>query len=165
MRNLRGLRHVLAEGSARRQFPPRVLDAIRNAIVDGEKRHAGQVMFAVEGALPVSDLLRRRTPRQRAHEVFAHLRVWDTHHNAGVLIYVLLADHAIEILADRGIAAKVDASEWNSVCTQMQQRFAAGEFERGAVEGVNAVNEILAKHFPAAGTPPANELPDRTIVL
>ncbi len=165
MRNLRGLRHVLAEGSARRQFPPRVLDAIRNAIVDGEKRHAGQVMFAVEGALPMRDLLRRRTPRQRAHEVFAHLRVWDTHHNAGVLIYVLLADHAIEILADRGIAAKVDVSEWKSTCTQMQQRFAAGEFERGAVEGANAVNEILAKHFPAAGNPPANERRDRPSVL
>ncbi|MBU6200042.1 MAG: TPM domain-containing protein [Xanthomonadaceae bacterium] len=162
---MRGLRHVLAEGSARRQFPPRVLDAIRNAIVDGEKRHAGQVMFAVEGALPVRDLLRRRTPRQRAHEVFAHLRVWDTHHNAGVLIYVLLADHAIEILADRGIAARVGEAEWKSVCVQMQQRFAAGEFERGAVEGVRAAGEILAKHFPADGSGKTNELPDRPIVL
>ncbi|MHB8448786.1 MAG: TPM domain-containing protein [Rudaea sp.] len=165
MRNLRGLRHVLAEGSARRQFPPRVLEAIRKAIVDGEKRHAGQVLFAAEGALPLRDLLRRRTPRQRAHEVFAHLRVWDTHHNAGVLIYVLLADHAIEILADRGIAAKVDASEWNSICSQMQQCFAAGEFERGAVEGVRAAGEILAKHFPADSSPKTNELPDRPAVL
>lgn len=159
------LRHAFAEGSARRHFPARALDAIRKAVADGETRHAGQVMFAVEGALPLRELLHRRTPRQRAHEVFAHLRVWDTHQHSGVLIYVLLCDRAIEILADRGIAARVGDAEWKSVCAQMQQRFAAGEFEHGAVEGVNAVNEILAKHFPAAGTPPANELPDRPIVL
>jgi uncharacterized membrane protein len=159
------LRHTFAEGSARRKFPARTLDAIQHAIAAGEKRHAGQVMFAVEGALPLRDLARGRSARQRAHEVFAHLRVWDTKHNSGVLIYVLLADHAIEILADRGIAAKVDEAEWKSICAQMQQRFAAGEFERGAVDGVRAVADILAKHFPADGTSRDNELPDRPVVL
>ena len=159
------LRHIFAEGSARRQFPAHTLDAIQHAVAAGEKRHSGQVMFAVEGALPLRDLARGRSARERGHEVFAHLRVWDTHHNIGVLIYVLLADHAIEILADRGIAAKVDEAEWQSICAQMQQRFAAGEFERGAIEGVNAVGAILAKHFPADGSARTNELPDRPVVL
>jgi hypothetical protein len=162
---LRMLRHTFAEGSARRKFSAPVLDAIQKAVVDGERHHSGQVMFAVEGALPALDLARGRSARERAQEVFAHLRVWDTRHNSGVLIYVLLADHAIEILADRGIAAKVDEAEWKSLCTQMQQRFAAGEFERGAIEGVAAVSAILAKHFPAAGEARANELPDRPVVL
>lgn len=162
---IRMLRHAIAEGSARRKFPARTLDAIRKAIADGEKRHAGQVMFAAEGALPLRELARGRNARQRAHEVFGHLRVWDTHHNTGVLIYVLLSDHAIEILADRGIAAKVGESEWKSICTQMQERFAAGEFERGAIEGVNAAGELLARHFPADGAPRSNELPDRPMVL
>ncbi|MBS0557971.1 MAG: TPM domain-containing protein [Proteobacteria bacterium] len=158
-------RHLIAEGSARRRFPERVLDAIQQAIADGEKRHAGQVLFAAEGALPLRDLARGHGARERAREVFAHLRVWDTKHNSGVLIYVLLADHAIEILADRGIAARVDESEWKSICTQMQKRFAAGEFEQGAIEGVRAVSGLLATHFPDDGSARANELPDRPVVL
>ncbi|MGH8090125.1 MAG: TPM domain-containing protein [Rudaea sp.] len=159
------LRHTFAEGSARRRFPSHVLDAVQKAIANGEREHSGQVMFAVEGTLPLRDLARGRSARQRAHEVFAHLRVWDTRHNSGVLIYVLLADRAIEIIADRGIAAKVGEAEWKSICTQMQQGFTAGAFEHGAVEGVNAVNEILARHFPADGAARANELPDRPVVL
>lgn len=161
----RAVRHLFSEGSARRRFPACTLDAIGKAIVEGERRHVGQVMFAVEGALPPRALLRGHDAHQRAHEAFAHLRVWDTRHNCGVLVYVLLADHAIEILADRGIAAKVGEAEWKSVCTLMQQRFAAGEFERGAIEGVRAVNDILARHFPADGEPRANELSDRPVVL
>ena len=158
-------RHLIAEGSARRHFPERVLDAIQQAVAAGERRHHEQVCFAAEGALPLGALWRGRTSRARAHEVFAHLRVWDTERNSGVLVYVLLADHAIEIVADRGIAAKVDESEWKSICEQMQQRFATGEFERGAVEGVIAVSDILVRHFPADGSARTNELPDRPVVL
>ncbi len=158
-------RHLFAEGSARRHFPLPVLDAIQKATAAGELRHKEQVCFAAEGALPLGELWHDHTPRQRAHEVFAHLRVWDTEHNSGVLIYVLLADHAIEVVADRGIAAKVDEAEWRSICTQMQQRFAAGDFERGAVEGVTGVSDILAQHFPADGTATPKELPDRPVVL
>lgn len=165
MTMLRAFRHLLAEGSAHRRFPPHLLDAIQHAVARGERTHVGQVMFAVEGALPLRDLARARSARERAREVFAHLRVWDTAHNCGVLVYVLLADHAIEILADRGIAARVDAAQWQSICAQMQQRFAAGEFERGAIEGVSAVAEILARHFPADGTARDNELSDRPVVL
>ena len=158
-------RHLIAEGSARRHFPERVLDAIQSAVAAGEQCHQEQVCFAAEGALPLRDLWRGRTPRDRAREAFAHLRVWDTEHNTGVLVYVLLADHAIEILADRGIAAKVPESEWVDICKRMQAHFIAGDFERGAVEGVTAVSDILARHFPADGTARANELPDRPVVL
>ncbi len=158
-------RHLIAEGSARRHFPSPVLDAIQRAVAEGERRHQEQVCFAAEGALTLGALWRGRTPRERAQEVFAHLRVWDTERNSGVLIYVLLADHSIEILADRGIAAKVGESEWKSICEQMQRRFAAADFERGAVEGVSAVSDILVRHFPADGSVRKNELPDKPVVL
>lgn len=156
--------HLLVEGSARRRFPPQVLDAIQHAIAAGEQTHSGQVCCAIEGALPLAELLRGRTPRQRAEHVFARQRVWDTEHNSGVLIYILLADRAIEIVADRGIAAKVGADDWKSICAQMQQAFAAGAFERGAVQGVTAVSALLAQHFAASGAA-RNELPDRPVVL
>ena len=165
MKIARIFHHLFAEGTARGHFPSRVLDTIQQAIASGERRHQGQVCFAAEGALPLTELWRGCTPLERAQAVFAHLRVWETAHNNGVLIFVLLADHAIEIVADRGIAAKVDAAAWRSICAQMQQRFAAGEFERGAIEGVAAVSAILAQHFPADGAPRANELPDRPIIL
>jgi uncharacterized membrane protein len=158
-------RHLISEGSGRRHFPSNTLDAIQKAIAAGEHGHQGQVCFAIEGALPLGQLVQGRTPRERAREVFAHLRVWDTEHNSGVLIYVLLADHAIEIIADRGIAANVDDAGWNSISAQIQKSFAVGEFERGGVEGVSAVSEILAKHFPADGKIRANELPDRPVLL
>ena len=158
-------KHLVSEGAARRRFPDAVLDTIQRAIATGEARHRGQVCFAIEGALSLGELLRDRSPRERAHEVFAHLRVWDTEHNSGVLIYVLVADHAIEIVADRGIAARVAESEWQAVCAQLRERFRGEDFESGAVAAVEAVSEILARHFPADGEPIANELPDRPVRL
>jgi uncharacterized membrane protein len=156
--------HLFAEYAMRRHFPARTLDAIQQAIAEGESRHDGQVCFAIEASLRLRSLMRGMTPRERAQEAFAHLRVWDTHNNSGVLIYVLLADHAIEIVADRGIAAKIDDSQWKSICIQMQTRFSAGEFESGAIDGVNAVSNLLAQHFPpVAGH--SNELPDRPVLL
>jgi uncharacterized membrane protein len=157
--------HLIAEHFVRWRFPSVVLDAIQRAIAAGERQHQGQVCFAIEGALPLRALAHGRTARTRAHEVFAHLRVWDTEHNSGVLIYVLLADRAIEIVADRGIATKVTETEWMDICKRMQTHFAAGEYERGAVEGVSAVSAILARHFPADGRPKQNELPDRPVTL
>jgi len=156
---------LIGHWSVRRHFPAAVLDAIQRAIAAGERTHQGQVCFAIEGALPLHDLARGRTPRARAHEVFAHLRVWDTEHNSGVLIYVLLAEHAIEIVADRGIAARVAQGEWQALCDRMRDRFAGGDHERGAVEGVSAVSAILALHFPGDGSAKANELPDRPVLL
>jgi len=162
---IRIFRHLFAEGSGRRHFPSATLDAIQRAIAEGEERHDGQVCFAIEGALPLRNLFGGQSARDRANEVFAHLRVWDTERNSGVLIYVLLPDHAIEIVADRGIAARVAPAEWQAMCDRLRERFAAGEFERGAVEGVAAASAILAVHFPADASARPNELPDRPVVL
>ncbi len=158
-------KHAVSAHAARRMFPSAALDAIQKAIAAGEARHQGQVCFAIEGALPFGEVLRKRTPRARAHEVFAHLRVWDTQHNSGVLIYLLVADRAIEIIADRGIAARVPESEWAAICAHMRESFLAGDFVAGAIGGVTAVSDILAQHFPANGNHVANELPDRPVLL
>jgi uncharacterized membrane protein len=162
---MRWFRHLFTGAHTRRHFPPATLDAIQQAIAAGEQHHQGQVCFAIEATLPFAELLRRRTPRERAHEVFARLRVWDTEHNSGVLIYVLLADRAIEIVADRGIASRVAESDWTNICQRMQTHFAKHDFQRGAVEAVQGVSDILAQHFPGDGTATRNELPDRPVVI
>ncbi|HEY0178541.1 MAG TPA: TPM domain-containing protein [Dokdonella sp.] len=162
---MRALRHLFDFGSARRRFPPAVLDEIRGAIAASEHRHAGEIVFAVEGSLPLVDVLRGRDARDRAREAFAHLRVWDTERNVGVLVYVLIADRAIEIVADRGIAAKVAEAEWREVCALMRRRFAEGDYGGGALAGIEAITTILTRHFPSDGAPRADELPDRPVLL
>ncbi|MFC4819568.1 TPM domain-containing protein [Dokdonella ginsengisoli] len=162
---MRALRHLFDLGSARRHFPPAVLDAIQHAIKASEHRHLGEIVFAVEGSLPPLDALRGVGARERAQEAFARLRVWNTEGNTGVLVYVLLADHAIEILADRGIAAKVAADEWHEVCALIQRHFTAGDYQRGAIAGVEAITAILVRHFPADGRSNPDELPDRPVLL
>jgi len=162
---MRILRHLFDFGLARRHFPTQVLDAIQHAIAASETHHLGEIVFAVEGGLGVGDVLRGRAARDRAREVFAHLRVWNTEHNTGVLVYVLLADRTIEIVADRGIAAKVDEGEWRDVCELMRARFADGDYEGGALAGVEAINAILVRHFPANGQRNPDELPDRPVLL
>lgn len=161
---MRWIRHLAANASVRRLFPQTTLDAIHQAIAAGEKRHRGEVCFAIEQAMPWRDLARGRSARERAQDVFAQLRVWDTQHNSGVLVYVLAAEHAIEIVADRGIAARVEQKEWQSICDRMRERFAAGDYERGAIDGVNAVSDVLARHFPDDGST-RNELGDAPVVL
>jgi uncharacterized membrane protein len=156
--------HLIAEYTMRRHFPPRLLDRLQHAIADGETRHDGQVCFAIEGAQNLRAWFKGTTPRQRAEEVFAHLRVWDTHNNSGVLVYVLLAERAIEIVADRGISAKVAPSDWVSICERMQRSYATREFERGSLEGIAAITELLAAHFPAEPGK-RNELSDRPVLL
>lgn len=162
---MRVLRHLFDLSSAKRLFPPATLDAVQHAIAASEHRHHGEIVFAVEGSLSLAETTRGRTPRQRAHELFARLRVWNTERNSGVLVYILLADHAIEILADRGIAAKVAESEWLPICALMQQKFAAGDYQGGAIAGVAAISELLAQHFPADGTRNDDELPNRPVLL
>lgn len=162
---MRWTRHLFDFSSAKRHFPPATLDAIQHAIADSEHRHRGEIMFAVEGSLPLSEAFGDHSVRHRAHEVFARLRVWNTEHNTGVLVYVLLAEHAIEIVADRGIAAKVGEDEWRQVCALMQARFAQGDYKGGAIAGVEAITAILVRHFPSDGSPHRDELPDRPVVL
>ena len=143
------LRHLATTGRAvRRAFPPRTLDAIEQAIRAGESQHGGQLRFVVERAL----------------DLFARMGVWDTAHNSGVLIYVLLADRAVEVVADRGIHACCGADMWSGVCQRMEAQFAQGHFEAGSMEGIAAVSHLLMQHFPRdAGD--GNELPDRPVLF
>lgn len=161
----RTLRHLLTtHWQVRRTFPPSALQAIETAIKASEGLHVGQIRFAVEGALHSNALWRDQSSRERAVEVFSLLRVWDTEHNNGVLIYVLLADRAVEIVADRGIHAKVGEREWQGICRAMEAAFKAGHFREGAVEGIGAATRCLATHFPA-GVDRSNDLPDQPVVL
>lgn len=161
----RFFRHLLSTGlTVRKRFPPQVRQAIEQAIGASEARHSGEIRFAVEAALDIRSLLQGKTPRERALEVFSNLGVWDTEANTGVLIYVLLADRQVEIVADRGINRRVESSDWQAVCRSMVGAFKQGDFEAGSVQGVRAVSVLLERHFP---TPPVNpnELPDRVELL
>ena len=159
------LRHLFTDHHAvRRAFPPAAMQAIEKAIGEEERRHSGQLRFAVEGSLPLTDLLHGVQSRERAIGWFGRLRVWDTHHNSGVLIYLLLADRRVELVSDRGVHSKVGSAAWEAICGEMQQEFARGQFERGVVIGVRAISDLLAEHFPSSGEN-SNELPDKPVVL
>ena len=148
----------------RRVFPKETLDLIEQAIKAGEATHAGQVRFAVEGALDGMPLLKGQSARDRALDMFSHLRIWDTVHNNGVLIYLLLADRDVEIVADRGIDAHVGAAGWQKICAAMEADFRNGNFSGGVIKGIGAVSQQLAVYFPKQGAGP-NELPDKPVVI
>ena len=148
----------------RRIFPPKVLAAIERTIKATEATHSGQVRFVVEGALDGAPLFRGQSARERALDVFSHLRIWDTAHNNGVLIYLLLADRDVEIVADRGVDAKVGTANWEKICKAMETDFRAGDFEGGVIRGIEAVSKQLAAHFPRQGGG-KNELPDAPVVI
>jgi len=148
----------------RRIFTPKVLARIEQTIKAGEATHAGQVRFVVEGALDGAPLFRNQPPRERALDIFSRLRIWDTADNNGVLIYLLLADRDVEIIADRGIDRRVDQGEWQAICTRMEAAFAQSRYGEGIVAGVAEISALLARHYPrTAGA--QNELPDRPVVL
>ena len=149
---------------ARRVFPPQVLALIEQAIKTGEATHSGQVRFVVEGALDGKPLFSGQSARDRALDIFSHLRIWDTAHNNGVLIYLLLADRKVEIVADRGIDAKVGAAGWQKICAAMEADFRSDNFSGGVIKGIQAVSRELAKFFPRQGAGP-NELPDAPVVM
>ncbi len=158
-------RHLLEyRWRVRRIFPPQVLSAIEQAIRAGEATHSGQVRFVVEGALDGAPLFRDQSARERALDIFSQLRIWDTAHNNGVLIYLLLADRNVEIVADRGIDAKVGAAGWEKICAEMERNFRAGNFAGGVIKGIQAVSRQLATHFPRHGGG-KNELPDTPVVI
>jgi uncharacterized membrane protein len=163
----RWFRHLFAlEHTMHRAFPPAALDAIERAIDESERMHSGEIRFAVEGALEPGRVWRGVTPRERALEVFAALGVWDTDANNGVLVYVLLADHDVEIIADRGFNAKVDSDRWSAICDDMEQYFRAGRFQEGAVAGVKAVGRLVTMHYPRPpGSYDRDELPNRPTLL
>jgi hypothetical protein len=162
----RFFRHLATDhGSVRRRFSKAALARIEAAIAEGERRHRGQLRFAVEPALPLPRVLHRVTPRARALEVFGLLRIWDTAENSGVLVYLLLADRDVEIVADRGIHARVGSATWEAVCRKMEAAFRDGRYAEGVESGIAEINALLARHFPREGDARVNELPDRPIVL
>jgi hypothetical protein len=158
-------RHLLEHPwRLRRIFPPAALARIQQAITSGEAAHAGQLRFVVEGALDGAPLFRNQPARERALDIFSQLRIWDTADNNGVLIYLLLADRDVEIVADRGIDAKVGPEGWEKICRAMETDFRAGNFEAGVIKGIEAVSREMAAHFPRRGAGP-NELPDAPVVM
>ncbi len=158
-------KHLLEhQWRVRRIFPPQALTLIEQAIKAGEATHSGQVRFVVEGALDGKPLFSGQSARERALDIFAHLRIWDTAHNNGVLIYLLLADRKVEIVADRGIDAKVGSAGWQQICAAMETDFRSGNFAGGVIKGIQAVSRELAKYFPRHGAGP-NELPDAPVVM
>ena len=147
-----------------RAFPRDALMAIEKAIRASEVTHRGEIRFVVEGALDIAPLFRGQTARERAIDVFSQLRIWDTEGNNGVLIFLLLADRDVEIVADRGIDAKVGPREWERICREMEAAFRQADYEGGVVGGIREVTRHLAEHFPRIGDD-RNELPDKPVVL
>ena len=148
-------------------FPTATLDAIEQAIKRAELTHAGEIRFAIETSLTPRHILNDMTPRAHALEVFSQLRVWDTEANNGVLIYVQLADRNVEVIADRGFQGRVSPAEWEAVCRLMEEHFRAGRFQVGSIAGVDAIGNLLARHFPQASARAiqSTQLPDRPTLL
>ena len=161
------LKHRLwDERDARRALPAAALDRLQARVVSSEGRHSGEIRLVVEAGLPLSYLRQGLSARDRAITLFGKLRVWDTEHNNGVLVYLLLAEHAIEIVADRGLDRRVPPAEWQALIAPMRQAFQAGRFEDGLNQAIDALNAKLLQHFALApGQTNPNELPDRATVL
>ena len=163
----RMLRHRWTdEAAVHRVLPPAVLDGLTRRVAASERRHSGELRVCVEAGLPLSYLWRGASARERAIAMFGKLRVWDTEHNNGVLIYLLLAEHAIEIVADRGIDRHVNDAEWAAMAQRMGAAFREGRFEDGLTQALEEVSALLVAHFPLAdGAPDRNELPDAPVVI
>jgi uncharacterized membrane protein len=158
-------RHLLMSPARERlAFPRSTLDAIQREIAAQEDAHGGQVVLVVEAELTTAQLWHEVGSRERARQVFAQHGVWNTEHNNGVLVYLLLADRRVEIVADRGIDARVEPAEWHAICRMMEEHFRARRYEEGAIAGVRAVSALLARHFPGRRRGP-NELPDRPVLI
>jgi len=163
---MRILKHRwIDEADTRRAIPPALVEQLTRRVAASERRHSGEVRIYVEAGLPLSYLWRDAGPRERAVAMFGKLRVWDTERNNGVLIYLLLAEHAIEIVADRGLARKVDPGTWQALVGRMSESFRQGRFEDGLTQALEEVSALLVEHFPLApGEPDANELPDEPVL-
>lgn len=159
------LRHLWCDWwSVGRTFPATTLTTIEAKIGEQESRHDGEIRFAVEASLPIADLARGMSSRDRAIEIFTRLHVWDTAQNSGVLVYVLLADKRVEIVADRGVDQRVGKVAWDMICGEMERRFAAKRFEEGALVGIQAISDLLVTHFPPRADN-IDELPNRPVIL
>jgi uncharacterized membrane protein len=161
----RWCRHLCALPSAvKKHFSHDAIQRIEAAIASSEALHSGEIRFAVEAKLSFLELIARKTAQQRVLEVFSELRVWDTAQNNGVLIYLLVADHDFEILADRGIHQHVGSAGWAQISHQMELMFRQGQFEAGVIYGISKISEHLIQHYPAKGEN-HNELPNTPVIL
>ena len=171
------LKHLwLDESDTRRAIPADLLQRLAERVAASEQRHTGEIRLCIEASLPTSYLWRLNRQntlaaltRQRAVMMFSKLRVWDTEHNNGVLIYLLLAEHAIEIVADRGLSNHVSPAQWESMVANMSAAFKAGRYEEGLTEAMAETSAVLVQHFAVdavpGGPPNANELPDKPMLL
>jgi uncharacterized membrane protein len=163
---MRWLRHLLSNRwTLTQRFPRSTLDGIEAAVAASEARHRGEIRFAIEAALDVRALWRALAPRERALEAFSELRVWDTHEQNGVLIYVLLADRDVEIVADRGFEGRVEPAEWEGVCRAVESAFAEGRWSDGALLAIEAVTALAVREFPRTNAPDVDEQPNRPQIL
>lgn len=159
------LAHLAYPGyRVRRTFPVASLQRIEAGIRKAESGHSGEIRFAIEPSLPWSALVHRQSARDRAIDVFSQLRVWDTEHNNGILIYLLLAERDVEIVADRGVNSRVAQHEWETICREMEKHFRDEEFEAGLLSGIHAVALHLRKHYPKQSGD-INEIPDQPVIL
>lgn len=171
----RFFKHVVSHRwQVKRHFSDIAFQAIENAIARSEKRHSGEICFVVEAGLHPYEIVYKKTPKKRAIELFGRLRVWDTEHNNGVLIYLLLADRDVEIVADRGIDRHVGHDGWELICHEMELLFRKGEFELGVMLGIEKIGAVLEKHFSVAETKSTknkrakskrNEISNKPIIL
>lgn len=161
------LRHRwLDERDARRALGAGALERIQARVAQSERRHSGEIRVCVEAGLPLSYLRRDATARERAVTLFGKLRVWDTENNNGVLIYLLMAERRIEVVADRGLNQRVDDAQWRELLAGMAAAFKAGQFEPGLMQAIDVVDRLLARHFPLGdGAANPNELPDAPLVI
>lgn len=158
-------RHRWQESRTRRALPDDALLRLGARVAASEQLHTGQIRIVAESALPWSYLRRQASARERAIMLFSKYRVWDTEHNNGVLIYLLMPEHAIEIVADRGLARRVAPDEWRNVIALMATHFRRFDYEEGVAQAIEAVSSRLVRHFPrTADTAPGNELPDAPVL-
>ena len=160
------LKHLsIPQWIVRRAFPAQVAQVVERAVRAAESAHDVELRVVVEGGLPLGSLLRGTSSRERAIELFSILRVWDTEKNTGVLIYLQFVDRRIEIVADRGISARVRQQEWDAACAAMANEFREGRFEQGTLAGIEYLTALLKKHLPPPLAGDRDELPDAPIVI
>jgi uncharacterized membrane protein len=162
---IRFLAHLISHPwQVKRHFSPQALRNIEQAIAKSEQLHAGEIRFVVEAGLHPFEIWFKKTPKARAIELFGRLNIWDTEHNNGVLIYLLLADRDVEIIGDRGIDQYIGHDGWEQICREMEILFRQGQFEAGVLEGIQQISAVLTQHFPAQDTS-RNELSNKPLIL
>ena len=169
MKLTRILKHlVTGSWHAKQLFPKATMNQIEHAIHQAERGHRGEICFVVLPALSWLETARGVSPRERAMRAFSDLMVWDTEENTGVLVFLLLADRDLEIIADRGIHSRVNEAVWQQICHQVENKFKLGEFEAGVLLAIEKIGAVLATHFPAqkeARQRAGNQLSDKPTIL